>query len=48
MLVYVIISVGWLVSQVSVCGKNFNLAIFSGTVNMINVHFCMIVLAVLI
>ena len=27
----------------SVCGKNFNVVIFSYTVNLINVQFCMMI-----
>ena len=30
--------------QVFVCGKNFNVAIFSDTINMINVKICMVVI----
>ena len=46
--VYVVISVwldGQLTGRLSVCGKNFNIAIFSDTINMIIVQlFMMIVL----
>ena len=31
---------------VSVCGKNFNVAIFSDTINMINVKLCMMVVLI--
>ena len=45
MSVYVIYSVrsaNHPAGQVSVCGKDFNVAIFSDTVNVINVKLCMI------
>ena len=32
-----------LVGSLSVCGKNFNVAIFSVTIHMINVKLCMMV-----
>ena len=32
--------------RVSVCGKNFNVVIFSNTVNMINVKLCMMVVLI--
>ena len=32
--------------QFSVCGKNFNVAIFSDTLNMINVRLCMIIVLI--
>ena len=43
--VNVMISV-WLDSQVSMCGKNLNIAIFSDTTNIINVKLGMIVVLV--
>ena len=35
---------GWPAGRVSVCGKHFNIVIFSGTVNIINVKLCMMYL----
>ena len=32
--------------RLSVCGKTFNVAIFSDTINMINVKFCMMVVLI--
>ena len=42
---YVVISV-ILASQTSVCGKNFNVAIFLDTVYMLNVKLCMIIVVI--
>ena len=33
-------------ASLSVCGKNFNVVIFSDTVNMINVTLCMMVVLI--
>ena len=33
---------GW----VSICGKNFNVTVFSDTINMINVKLCMMILLI--
>ena len=35
---------GWLANRVSEYGKNFNVAIFLDTINMINVKLCMMVI----
>ena len=35
-----------LADQVSVCGKNFNVAIFSDTINVVNVKLCMMVILI--
>ena len=32
--------------QVSICGKNFDIAIFSNTINIINVKLCMMVVLI--
>ena len=36
----------WYASQLSVCGKNFYIAIFLDTINMINVKLCMMVVLI--
>ena len=32
--------------QLSICGKNFNVTIFSDTMNMINVKLCIVVVLI--
>ena len=34
---------GWLASQVSICGKTFNIVIFLDTINILNVKLCIMV-----
>ena len=33
----------WPAGQLSICGKNFNIAIFSDTISVMNVKLCMMV-----
>ena len=45
----VMINVGpadWLASRLSLCNKNFNVAIFWDTINMINVKLCIMVVLI--